>query len=284
MGGNVMELKQALKWVGLWIGLALLFNLGVLHFYGTGKALEFLGGYLIELSLSMDNLFLFLIIFCSFQIPAAYQKRVLNYGIIGAIILRLVFIVLGVAVVNRFHWVLYLFGALLIISGIKMCFKTEKNKEMKESFIIKLLGKVLPVTHELHGERFLIRKNGLWHATPLLAILVLIEASDIMFAIDSIPAIFAITTDPFIVYSSNIFAILGLRSMYFVLEKLHQAFRYVQYGVAMILTFTGIKLSLLMWHVEIPIVWSIGIIFAILALSMLFSLFRRHSDIDKFGV
>lgn len=268
----MLSTKKALSWVAFWISLALCFNAGIYFFMGKEKALEFLGGYILEQSLSIDNLFLFIMVFSSFDIKPKYQRRVLNYGIMGAIILRLIFVLLGVAVVNMFHWVLYVFGAILIISGMRMAFKKEEGENIKDSKIIKLLGKIIPITGTLKGEKFFIRKNRILYATPLFAILILIEFTDIIFAIDSIPAIFSITTDIFIVYSSNIFAILGLRSMYFVLGKLHQRFKYVKYGVALILTFTGIKLLALMFHIEIPIVISLAVIFSLLVGSIMVSL------------
>lgn len=267
-----MSAKKALLWVAFWISMALCFNAGIYFFMGKEKALEFLGGYILEQSLSIDNLFLFIMVFSSFGIRPKYQRRVLNYGIMGAIILRLIFVVLGVAVVSKFHWVLYVFGAILIISGMKMAFKKKESENIKDSKIIKLLGKIIPITSTLKGEKFFIRKNKILYATPLFAILILIEFTDIIFAIDSIPAIFSITTDIFIVYSSNIFAILGLRSMYFVLGKLHQRFKYVKYGVALILTFTGIKLLALMFRIEIPIVISLAVIFSLLVGSIMVSL------------
>ena len=267
-----MQTKKAVKWVLFWIGLALIFNLGVFIIQGQTKALEFLGGYMIELSLSIDNLFLFLILFSSFGIPSKYQRKVLNYGIIGAIVLRLVFILLGINIVNKIHWILYLFGLILIISGIRMMKKEEKETDFKQSKLIRLLNRIIPVTDTIDGEKFFIRKNNILHATPLFAILLLIEFSDILFAIDSIPAIFSITTDPLIVYTSNIFAILGLRSLYFVLGALQEKFKYVKYGVALILTFTGVKLSILFFKIEIPIVVSLLIIFGILICSIIVSI------------
>lgn len=267
-----MSTKKAIKWVGIWVLLALIFNAGVYVVMGQQKAVEFLGGYIIEQSLSIDNLFLFIIVFASFNIPSKYQRRILNYGIFGAIVLRLIFVLLGVTIVNMFHWILYIFGVILIISGIKMMIKKEEGSDFSSSKVIKLLGKIIPITKELHEERFFVRQNKILYATPLFAILILIEFTDILFAIDSIPAIFSITTDPFIVYTSNIFAIMGLRSMYFVLGSLQERFKYVKYGVALILTFTGVKLGILFFHVEIPIVASLIIIFAILLGSILFSL------------
>ncbi len=265
-----MSTKKALLWVLFWIGLAMIFNVGVYIFMGQEKALEFLGGFVIEKSLSVDNLFLFIMVFSSFGIRPEYQRRVLNYGIAGALILRLIFVLLGVTIVNMFHWMLYIFGAILIISGIKMMFGNENN-DVKDSKIIKLLGKIIPVTDNLEGNKFFVRKNKILYATPLFAVLILIEFTDIIFAVDSIPAIFSITTDPFIVYTSNIFAILGLRSMYFVLGNLHEKFKYVKYGVALILTFTGVKLSLLMFDVKIPIELSLAVIISILVLSIITS-------------
>lgn len=267
-----MSTKRALSWVFFWISLALLFDFGIYYFMGKQKALEFLGGYIIEQSLSVDNLFLFLLIFSCFCIPTAYQRRVLNYGIAGAVILRLVFIVLGVAMVNRFHWILYIFGIILIFSGIKMLFKQEECQDFRDSRLLRLLTRIIPVSDTMHGDKFFVRVNNVLQATPLFAILILIEGSDLVFAIDSIPAVFSISTDPFIVYSSNIFAILGLRNLYFVLEKIHQSFHFVKYGVALILVFTGIKLSVLFFYIEIPLWISLLTIFSIIAISVVFSL------------
>jgi tellurite resistance protein TerC len=271
-----MTTKRALTMVGFWVGTALLFNAGVLYFKGPDKAMEFLGGYIIEQSLSIDNLFLFLLVFSNFGIESKYQKRVLTYGIAGAVVLRLIFIVLGVTIVNTFHWILYIFGVILIISGAKMFFNDDEAKDFKDSKLIKVLNKFIPVSDKLEGEKFFVRKNNKLYATPLFAVLFVIEGSDILFAIDSIPAVFSISTDRFIVYFSNIFAILGLRNMYFLLEKLHKAFRFVKYGVAVILTFTGVKLSILFFNLEIPLVISLLTIFGILVISILLSLMIKE--------
>ncbi len=273
-----MSTKKAVSWVLFWVGLAMCFNMGIYIFAGKEKALEFLGGYVIEQSLSIDNLFLFLMVFSSFGIKADYQRRVLNYGIFGAIILRLIFILLGVTIVDKFEWVLYIFGAVLIVSGIKMMLKKEENTDFKESRIIRILGKIIPVTNELEGDRFFVRKNKILYATPLFAIIIVIEFTDILFAIDSIPAVFSISTDPFIVYTSNIFAILGLRSMYFVLGKLQERFQYVKYGVALILTFTGFKLVSLLFNIHISVELSLFVIFAILVLSVILSAVVTKKD------
>jgi tellurite resistance protein TerC len=276
-----MNTKTALKWVVFWIVLALTFNMGVYFTMGEQKALEFFGGYVIEQSLSLDNLFLFILVFSSFGINEKYQRRVLNYGIMGAIVLRLIFVLLGVAVVSKFSWVLYIFGFILILSGFKMMRNHEEEQDFKNNKLLKLLGKIIPVTENLVGEKFFVKVNNVLHATPLFAILVLIEGTDIIFAIDSIPAIFSITTDPFIVYTSNIFAIMGLRSLYFVLVSVNNSFKYVKYGVAMILVFTGVKLAILMFHIHIPVALSVAIIFTILIMSIIVSVMLKKREDSK---
>jgi tellurite resistance protein TerC len=249
-----------------------LFNLGVYTLLGPQSALQFLGGYVIELSLSMDNLFLFLLIFEAYRIPIMYRRRVLNYGIVGAIILRFLFTMLGVTIVNQFHWVLYIFGAILIISGFKMMIKNETSPDYSNSRIVRAVGSIIPVTNRLYGEKFFVKINRKLYSTPLFAIIVLIEFSDILFAIDSIPAIFSITTNPFIVYTSNIFAILGLRSLYFVLERLNNSFCYVKYGVGLVLAFTGIKLLIMFFNIEISLPISLWLIFTTLSGSVIASM------------
>lgn len=245
---------------------------------GRDKALEFLGGYVLEQSLSIDNLFMFLLVFTSYGIKQHQQRRVLNYGIIGAALLRLVFILFGVAVVSLFHWVLYIFGFVLIISGMGIIFKDEADTDFRDKKILKLLGRFIPITDRLYGERFFVRKGRTLYATPLFAIIILIESTDIIFAIDSIPAIFSITTDVFIVFTSNIFAILGLRSLYFALGSLQKKFRYVKYGVAMILTFTGLKLVITAFGINIPVPASLGIIASILLVSIFLSLAAKGKN------
>lgn len=273
-----MSTKKSLLHLSFWVALALIFNIGIYVFMGQEKAMEFLGGYVIEQSLSLDNLFLFLLIFESFSLKPEYQKRVLTFGIIGAVILRFIFVILGISIVNEFHWVLYIFGVLLLVSGFKMFFNHDDEGNIKDSKILKVLNKIIPVSDKLDGEKFFTRKNGILYATPLLAILILIEGSDIIFAIDSIPAIFSITTDPFIVYTSNIFAILGLRNLYFILEKLHNNFAYVKYGVACILVFTGIKLSITFFHIEISVLVSLVTIFTILLISIVASMIKSKKE------
>lgn len=274
----LMETKKALKTLCFWVSLAIAFNVGIYVFMGRDHALEFFGGYIIEQSLSLDNLFVFLLIFEGFAIKPQYQKRILSYGIFGAVILRLIFIILGVAIVDKFHWILYVFGIILIVSGLKMALKKEDSVDYKNSIFFRGLKKIMPVTDELHEEKFFIRKNKILYATPLFAILVIVEGSDILFAIDSIPAIFSITTNPFLVYTSNIFAILGLRAMYFLLQKLHNKFEYVKYGVALILIFTGIKLGILFFHIEISLAVSLAVIFLTLILSIIFSVIKSRKQ------
>lgn len=266
-----MSAKKALKWVAFWIGLSLCFNAGIFIILGPEKALEYFGGYVIEQSLSVDNLFLFIMVFSSFGIKPDNQRRVLNYGIAGAIVLRLLFIVLGVTIVNMFHWVLYIFGGILILGGVNMMLKKEEEVSYKDSRIINVLGRIIPITDTLEGNRFFVKRNHVRYATPLFAILILIEFTDILFAIDSIPAIFSITTDTFIVYTSNIFAILGLRNLYFLLGELHQRFYYVKFGIAAILAFTGFKLCATFFDIIIPIGWSLAVIFIILLGSVIIS-------------
>lgn len=265
------EVFRALKWVLFWMTLAIIFNLGILAFMGPDKALQFLGGYLIELSLSIDNLFLFITIFTCFGIAEHARHRVLAYGIAGAVVLRFVFILLGVQIISQFEWVLYVFGIILILSGIKMLRTEEEAGNPQDSKIIKVLCKIIPVTPDFVGEKFFVRRNNVLHATPLFAVLVLIEFSDILFAIDSVPAAFSISTNLFIVYTSNIFAILGLRQLYFVLDHLQDRFQYVKYGVAIILMFTGVKLGILFFGIHIPILASIGLIVSVLVLSIVIS-------------
>jgi integral membrane protein, TerC family len=279
-----MSTKKSLLHLAFWVCLALIFNIGIYAFMGQEKAMAFLGGYVIEQSLSLDNLFLFLLIFESFSLKPEYQKRVLTFGIIGAIILRFIFVMLGISIVTKFHWMLYIFGLLLLLSGFKMIFKNESEGNVKDSKILKVLNKIIPVSDKLDGEKFFTRKNGILYATPLLAILILVEGSDIIFAIDSIPAIFSITTDPFIVYTSNIFAILGLRNIYFLLERLHNNFAYVKYGVACILIFTGIKLSITFFHIEISILVSLVTIFTILLVSIVASIFKSKKDKELYYI
>lgn len=269
-----MNIKTAIYWTTFWVFLAAAFGAGIWLFKGTQSALEYTAGYILEWSLSMDNIFVFLMIFSSFGIERQLQRRILNYGIFGAMAMRMVFIFLGVALVERLEWILYIFGALLVITSIKMIFEKERKEiDPRKNLFVKFFKKIFPATNELHGERFFVRKNGIIYATPLFLALIVVESSDIMFAIDSIPAIFAVTRDPLIIYSSNIFAIAGLRSLYFVLEHLSVLFIFLQKGVGAILLFTGVKMLLLILDIHIPIPISLGVIVGILLISILASIY-----------
>lgn len=267
-----METKKHFFKLLFWIGLSILFNIYIFYTRGENSAIEYFGGYIVEMSLSLDNLFLFLMIFSSFGIAKEYQDRVLLYGVLGAMVLRLIFILLGVGIINKFHSVLSLFGVILLYSGLKIIFGEEGEVKVYDNFACKMLGKLIPITNELNENKFFVRKNKVLYATPLLVVLVVIEFSDVLFAIDSIPAIFSITTNVFIVYSSNIFAILGLRSMYYILEKLNDSFNFMKYGVGVILIFTGWKLIAMLFNIEVSVILSVLIIISIIALSIILSL------------
>jgi len=266
--------RKALYWVIFWISIALVFNLFVYYYLGQQKAIEFFTGYIIEESLSVDNLFVFLLLFKYFKIPNQYQRRVLNWGIVGVIILRGIFIFLGSTLVTNFDFVLYIFGAILIYSGYRMAFGREKDIHPEKNHTLRLFKKFMKTTHELHGNHFFIKKDKINYATPLFVCLIVVESTDLVFAIDSIPAIFAITTDPFIVFSSNILAVLGLRSMYFLLSAIADKFEFVKKGVGIILFYVGIKMLLPIlnpeWH--IPVFISLFIILSVLFFSVLISL------------
>ena len=265
------EVKHSLKWVTVWVLCACAFGTGIFFTQGQEKALEFFAGYLIEFSLSMDNLFVFISIFLAYGITGHAQHRVLNYGIIGAVILRFIFIFAGVAIVSRFQWVLYIFGVILVVNGIKMWAK-DKEKNPADSKLVKVIGKIFPMTDQLKGEKFLVKENGIWCITPLAAVLCLVEFSDIIFAVDSVPAVFSVSTDPVIVYASNIFAILGLRQLFFVVEHMRKRFSLVKYGVGLILIFTGIKLLGLVFNMHISIPFSICFIIIVLVFSIILSI------------
>ncbi len=273
-----VKIKEALIWSGVWVMLALLFNLGIFVGWVGGyapaershAALTFLTGYLLEKSLSVDNLFVFALIFAYFKVPALYQHRVLFWGIIGALLMRAALIFAGVALIEHFHWVLYLFGGVLIFSGIKM-FRKDEDIHPEQNPVLRVLRRILPVTSDFEGTHFVVRRDGRLWVTPLLVILVFIEWTDLVFALDSIPAILAVTHDPFIVYTSNVLAILGLRSLYFALEGLLHTFAYLRSALAIILVYIGIKL-LLSHSIEIPTLLSLGVIFALVAISIIASI------------
>ena len=243
---HVIGMKEALAWFGVWTALALLFNVGILLFHerGTEAGLEFFAGFLVEKSLSIDNVFVFILIFNYFHVPPAYHHKVLFWGIVGAIVLRIVFIVGGLALMERFHWTIYLFGAFLLATGISMMRKKESHFAPENNWVIRTFRRFFPVTDRYENNRFFVRKDGRLWATPLFIVLLAIESSDIIFAADSIPAIFAITPDPFIVYTSNIFAMLGLRALYFAVSGFMQTFHLLHYGFASIITILGVKMLL----------------------------------------
>src|SRR5262245_60233908 len=268
-GGRVVPFKTALISSAIWIALALVFAVFIHFWMGPTKSLEFITGYLVEEALSVDNLFVFILLFRYFKVSPEHERTVLFWGIIGALVMRGVFILGGVAVINRFHWVLYGFGVFLIYSGIKLM--TEKEEvDPSRNLVLKLSRKVLPVTEDYHGKKFLVRQQGKWFATPLFVVLLVVETTDIMFATDSIPAILAITRDPFIVYTSNVFAILGLRSLYFALAGLMRLFHYLNYGLSVVLVFIGVKMLASMKY-DIPTWVTLLVIAVVFGLSILAS-------------
>src|SRR3990167_1246229 len=277
--GPQESMKASLMWTLVWVCCALVFNgfLWVYLYYTSDilsanqKALEFFAGYLIEKSLSIDNLFAFYMVFHQFRIPRHEQHRIFAIGIWSAILLRLLLILGGVWLVMNFHWVLYLMGAFLMLTGLKMFFAKEQEKDLAETFLIKLCKRFFRITHEFHGQHFFIRRSGLLYGTPLLLALVFIELTDVVFAFDSIPAIFAITTDPFIVWTSNIFAILGLRALYFLLAGMAHRFHMLKHGIALVLIFVGTKMLIAPW-VEVSVLWSLSIIISILLVFTILSI------------
>ena len=274
-----VSVKEAAVWSLVWVSLALAFN-GGLWWYLNGtvgpeiadrKALEFLTGYLIEKSLSVDNVFIFLLIFASFHVAPEYQRRVLIYGVLGAIVMRAIMILAGAWVVREFSWVLYLFGAFLVVTGIRMLIMAEKTPDLEQNPVLKFARKHLRVTPDYHGEKFSVMQDGVRWFTPLFLVLILIEVTDLVFAVDSIPAIFAITTDPFIVFTSNIFAIMGLRALYFLLADVADRFHLLKYGLAMVLTFIGVKMLIAPWY-HVPVQASLGIVAVLIGASVVASL------------
>lgn len=271
-----VPVKEALIWVLVWVSLAFLFNLFILYEFGKTKALEFLTGYVIEYSLSVDNIFVFILIFTYFGIKDQYQHKVLFWGILGALVMRGIFIFAGVALINRFHWIILLFGGFLVFTGIRMLFSKDTEVDPQKNPIVRFFRKLMPVTHALHGDKLFVRENHKIHATPLFLVLLVIESSDLIFAVDSIPAILAISKDSFIVYTSNVFAILGLRSLYFAIAGIMDYFRFLKVGLAFVLSFVGIKMLASYFHFEIPILLSLTIIVSILLFSILASIIIKE--------
>jgi len=272
-----VKIKEALIWSGVWIALALVFNYGLYLWRGPQTALEFLTGYLIEKSLSVDNIFVFIMIFAYFKVPAVYQHKILFWGILGALVMRAIFIATGVTLIEKFHWVIYVFGAFLIITGIKMAVQKDKEIHPEKNPVLKLFRRFMPVSTQYVGDKFFIKQQGRRFATPLFVVLLLIETTDVIFAVDSIPAILAITTDPFIVYTSNVFAILGLRALYFALAGIMQLFHYLAYGLSAILVFVGAKMMLVDFY-KLPIGIALGVVAGILTLSIAASLLYPKTE------
>jgi tellurite resistance protein TerC len=277
---RVLTIKEAGWWCLVWISSALLFALGIFFFMDKAKALEFLAGYLIEQSLSADNLFVFIMIFAYFDVAPLQQPRVLKWGIIGAIIMRAVMIATGVTLIKQFHWMTYVFGLLLAMTVVKMILQGEGKFDPGQSWTLKLLRRILPVSNRYHGEHFFVRLEKRLFATPLLMVLVVVESSDLIFALDSIPAIFAVTTDPFVIYTSNIFAILGLRSLYFVLAGMARVFDYLKPGIIIILAFVAVKMLIVDFY-KIPIGLSLAVIGAVLTISIVASLINLRRNGQK---
>lgn len=268
-----VKIREALAWSAVWIVLALLFCAGIYQYWGQEKAMTFLTGYVLEKSLSVDNLFVFLLIFTYFKVPASLQHNVLFWGILGALIMRALFIFTGIALLERFHWIVYVFGGLLIFTGFKLFSGGERQVEPEKNPIVKAFRKIMPVTPHYHGNKFFAHVNHKLYATPLLVVLIVIETTDVIFAMDSIPAILAISTNSFIVYTSNAFAILGLRALYFALSGLMKMFHYLNYGLGVILIFVGVKMVGEDFF-KIPVAVALGVIAVILAASIALSILR----------
>lgn len=282
---HAVSIKEATIWSIVWISISLSFNLMVYFFWDriaidtiyTNKeaALAFFTGYILEKSLSVDNIFVFVLLFTYFSVPASYQHRVLFWGIIGALIMRGTLIALGAALLKEFHWIIYIFGAFLIFTGLRMAFHKDEELHPDQNPLIKILRRIMPVTETYEGDKFFIRRAGKLFATPLFLVLIIVETTDLVFAVDSIPAIFAVTLDPFIVYTSNVFAILGLRSLYFLLAGVVDKFYYLKAGLSVVLVFVGIKMVIVDLY-KIPVGMSLGVIGAILTTSIIASLIRSR--------
>lgn len=269
---HVVSVREALTWSGVWVALALIFNLGVWHWMGAQKGVEFFTGYLIEKSLSMDNVFVFALLFSYFAVPPIYQHKVLFWGILGALVMRALMIWAGAALIANFAWVIYIFGAFLILTGVKMIVKRETEIHPERNPVVRWFKRLMPVTPDYRGDKFFVRENGVRMATPLFVVLLLVEFTDLIFAVDSIPAVFAVTKDPFIVYTSNVFAILGLRSLYFALAGVMHKFHYLKTGLGVVLSFVGVKMLLAHTAWKIDTLVSLGVIVLVLGISVAASL------------
>lgn len=269
---HTIKYREAATWSVVWVTLAGIFAALVFYYQGSTRGFEFVTGYLIELSLSVDNLFVFLLIFSYFKVPAKYQHRVLFWGVMGALIMRLTMIFVGAALINRFHWIIYIFGGFLVYTGIKMFRQEELDLQPEDNPVVRLVTRYIPITHHYEEQKFFTRIDGKLTGTLLLLVLVIVEVTDLVFAVDSIPAIFAITTNTFIVYTSNVFAILGLRSMYFLLAGVVEKFQYLKIGLAIVLTFIGVKMLVVAVGIHIPIIFSLVFVAVVLLGSVAASL------------
>lgn len=278
-GERVVSLREAALWSAVWVSLGLGFGLVVWRMFGSEAAGEYYAGYVIEKSLAVDNVFVFALIFAAFAVPRAYQHRVLFFGVLGALVMRAAFIAGGALLIDRFAWVLYVFGGFLVVTGIQMFRTRNSHSDPTRHPVLRLTRRIIPSTPSWHGAKFWVKENGRWLATPLFTVLVLVETTDLIFAVDSIPAIFAVTQDPFLVFTSNAFAILGLRAMYFLLADLMHRFVYLKVGLAAVLVFVGIKMLLLDVY-KIPITLSLSVIGAIVIGSVAASLWRTKNDSD----
>jgi tellurite resistance protein TerC len=275
-----ISLREALVWSLVWIALAITFGLVILHYYGRQPSLEFFTGYVIEKALSVDNLFVFLVIFRVFAVKEEVQHRVLGYGIIGALLMRGAMIAVGAVLIQRFNWILYVFGAFIIYAGLHMLVAREAESHPEKNFLVRYFSKHLRLTKDYRGEKFFTRENGLLFATPLLLVLLVVEITDVTFALDSIPAVFGITRDPFIVYTSNVFAILGLRALYFLLSGVLDKFEYLKVGLALVLIFVGAKMIAEPW-LHIPVGVSLGVVLGTLLVSVFVSLVTKRKPVNK---
>jgi tellurite resistance protein TerC len=287
---HVVKFKEALAWTSLWFTLAMCFGAALVPLRGKQEAVEFLTGYIIEFSLSMDNVFVIALIFTHFRVPREYQHRVLFWGILGALVMRGVMIWGGVELIGRFEWLLYLLGGFLILSGLKMLAGGEEPPHPERNLAVRLARRLFPISRDYEGQRFITRVNGKLALTPMAIVLVMVETTDLIFAVDSIPAIFGVTRDAFIVFTSNVFAILGLRSLYFVLAGAIAFFRYLKVGLSLVLVFIGVKMVMLYWDVHIPTGWSLGFVVFIILMSILSSVWVARwkqqqvgDDVDSKG-
>lgn len=279
---HTMTVKQALSWTAVWVSLSLVFCAGIYFLRGSQSAVEFLTGYLIEYSLSVDNIFVFLLIFGFFQVAPELQHKVLFWGIIGALIMRAVMITIGAALLHNFEWIIYVFGAFLVFTGLKLAFGKDTDVDPEKNPIVNFAKRFVPVTDDYHGDRFFVQRDGRRWATPLFIVLIVVETTDLVFAVDSIPAIFGVTKDPFIVFTSNIFAILGLRSLYFALSGVMDKFHYLKYALSFILSFIGVKMLLSHTAAKIPTPYALAIVALALVVAVVASLLKpqKHENLE----